>query len=291
MSPLLKTPNRIVRGSIFLLLVAGAGGFGHVHASIGGEINVLLFYLLPVAGATWFVGRTAGVIMAGVCGVIALGADLAMGREYSQAWIPVYNALVVTGFFLISAYALAHLRAALQQEARLAREDILTKIPNLRSFNEALPQAFEIAAERRSPITVALVDLSDIGYINDRWGSAAGDLLLRVTAHTLQRLQRPGDLLCRIGGTTFATVFPGIGDDQAEEFVGRVRRHVLAAIEGYDRPVTVSVAAVSASRANGNSQRMLEHASSVLGTLKLDGRPHPVRVEREGVRTGQIPTG
>lgn len=285
MSPLLKTPNRFVQGTLFLALLAGAGGFGYFHASIGSEISFLLFYLLPVAGATWFVGRTAGIVMAGACGVIALGADLSMGREYSQAWIPVYNALVVTGFFLISAYALAHLRAALQQEARLAREDILTNIPNLRSFREDLPDAFEAATERRSAITVALVDLSDISYINDRWGSSAGDMLLRVTAHTLQKLQRPGDLLGRVGGTTFAVVYPGVGEDQAEDFVGRIRRHLLAEIEGYDRPVTISVAAVCSGRANGSSDRMLDHASSVLGDLKLSGQPHPFRVERETIRT------
>jgi hypothetical protein len=87
-----------------------AGGFGFFHAAVGQEVAFAVFYILPVAAATWYVGRTAGIIMAGICGIVALGADLASGQVYSQEWIPVFNAIVVTGFFIITAYALAHLR-------------------------------------------------------------------------------------------------------------------------------------------------------------------------------------
>ncbi|TVP58915.1 MAG: diguanylate cyclase [Gemmatimonadales bacterium] len=279
MSPLLKTPNRVVRGGLFLVLLGVAAGFGFFHANVGDEVSFLLFYLLPVAGATWFVGRTAGVIMAGVCGIMVLGADIAVGREYSQAWIPVYNALVVTGFFMISAYAIAYLRAALQHEARLAREDILTKIPNLRSFKEQFPETLREAKARKAPITIALVDLSDISYVNDRWGNSAGDLLLRVTAHTLEKHLRTGDRLARVGGTTFALILPGLGQPEAEDFLDRVRTRVLGALSQYDRPVSIAMAAVTHDRAIGDSEELLDRATSVLRTIKLDDEQHPFRVE------------
>ena len=279
MSPLLKTPPRTVRGGLFLLLIAVTAGFGYLHSAAGEEITFLLFYLLPVAGATWFVGRTAGIIMAGICGIVALGADIAIAREYSQAWIPVYNALVVTGFFVIAAYAIAHLRAALQHEARLAREDILTSIPNLRSFREELPQKLGEASSRRAPLTLGLIDVSDISYINDRWGTSAGDLLLRVTAHTVEKHLRTDDVLARVGGTTFAVILPGLGQDDAHEFLGRIRNRVLGEIERYDRPVSIAMAAVSADRANGDTADMYDRTSSVLQTLKLSEESNPFRVE------------
>jgi diguanylate cyclase (GGDEF)-like protein len=285
MSALLMTPTRWVRAGAFLALLAVAGGFGYFHSVVGGEISFLFFYLLPVAGATWFAGRTAGVIMAGVCGIMALGADIAVGREYSQAWIPVYNALVVCGFFIISAYALSWLRITLQHEARLAREDVLTSIPNLRAFQEEFPEQLKSAARRKIPITFGLVDLSDVGYINDRWGTSAGDLLLRVTAHTLQELQRPGDLLSRVAGTTFAVIYPGVGQAEAQRFMEQIRERILDRMKGYDRPISIAIAAVTVDEPTEEGDRILDHASAVLRTLRHNGdAPHPFRVERGGGR-------
>ncbi|CAN5784889.1 hypothetical protein BH23GEM11_BH23GEM11_08780 [soil metagenome] len=286
MSALLMTPTRSMRGGAFLVLLGVAGGFGYFHSVVGGEISFLFFYLLPVAGATWFVGRTGGVIMAGVCGILALGADIAAGQEYSQAWIPVYNALVVCGFFIISAYALSHLRIMMQHEARLAREDVLTSIPNLRSFHEQFPAHLRSATRRKVPVTFGLVDLSDIGYINDRWGTSAGDLLLRVTAHVLRDLLRPGDLLSRVGGTTFAVIYPGVGHAEAQEFMEQIREQILERMKGYDRPISVAVAAVTMDEPSEDGDRIFEHASSVLRSLRHNrDAPHPFRVERDGGRT------
>jgi len=279
MSPLLTTPNRVVRSSFFLLLLAVAGGFGFFHAAVGQEIAFAVFYILPVAGATWYVGRTAGIIMAGVCGIVALGAELASGQVYSQEWIPVFNAIVVTGFFIITAYALAHLRAALQQEARLAREDILTKIPNLRSFHEEVPDLLRDAAGRQTPVTLGLVDISDLGYINDRWGTQSGDTLLRMVAHTAEKFLRPGDLLFRVGGTTFAILIPGMGEDAAREYLDRIRTRVLGEMERYDRPVSIAIAAVAAEgKVSSDGEAFLERTGSLLRMIKLDRTPHPFRV-------------
>jgi diguanylate cyclase (GGDEF)-like protein len=277
-SPLLSSPGRILQTVLFLALLVVAGIFGFFHAAVGQEIVFAVFYLLPVAGATWFVGRTAGIAMAGICGIVALGAELSSGRVYSQEWIPVFNSLVVCGFFIITAYALAHLRTALQHEARLAREDVLTSIPNLRSFHEIIPVRFRSAAGDRKPVTMGLVDLSDIGYINDRWGTQAGDHLLRVAAHALKELLRPDDLLFRVGGTTFAVVLLGIGDEEAQEYMERLRARMLVEMERYDRPVSIAIAAVSAERATGSGEELFERTGSLLRTIKLDRTPHPFRV-------------
>jgi diguanylate cyclase (GGDEF)-like protein len=278
MSPLLKPPGRVIQGLLFVVFLAIAGIFGYLHAQVGQEIVFAVFYLFPVAGATWFVGRTAGIAMAGICGIVALGATLASGQVFSAEWIPVFNALVICGFFIITAYALAHLRTALQHEARLAREDILTSIPNLRSFQEQMPVRVRDAAGQRQPMTLGLVDLSDIGYINDRWGTQAGDHLLRVTAHTLQELLRPDDLLFRVGGTTFAVVLPGLSHQEAHDYLERLRGRMLSELERFDRPVSVAIAAVSAEKPSHDPDELLGRTGTLLRTLKLERTANPFRV-------------
>jgi diguanylate cyclase (GGDEF)-like protein len=278
MSPLLAIPGRVVRGALFLVFLAVAGVFGYLHAQVGQEVVFAVFYLVPVAGATWFAGRTAGIAMAGVCGIVSLGAELSAGTVYSAEWIPVFNAVVICGFFIITAFALAHLRTALQHEARLAREDILTSIPNLRSFREQMPARVKDAAGHRKPMTLGLVDLSDIAYINDRWGTQAGDHLLRVAAHTLQGLLRPEDLLYRVGGTTFAVVLPGLSHQASHEYLERLRERMLAEMARFDRPLSVAIAAVSAEQPDRDSDALFDRTGSLLRTLKLERTPHPFRV-------------
>jgi hypothetical protein len=168
---------------------------------------------------------------------------------------------VVCGFFIITAYALAHLRTALQHEARLAREDVLTSIPNLRSFHEDhARRAFRSAAGERKPVTLGLVDLSDIGYINDRWGTQAGrpppegggPRAPGAPAPRRPPLPGRGDDLRRGPSRRFP-------DEEAQDYMERLRARMLTELERYDRPVSVAIAAVSAEKpSHGTGEELFE---------------------------------
>lgn len=97
------------------------------------------------------------------------------------------------------------LREALEQRAM---RDALTGLFNRRVLDDALP--LEIARARRRAQTVAVImgDLDRFKRINDQYGHACGDAVLRRVALLLQVGMRAGDVLCRYGGEEFTMILP-----------------------------------------------------------------------------------
>ncbi|MDZ7749697.1 MAG: diguanylate cyclase [Halofilum sp. (in: g-proteobacteria)] len=101
-----------------------------------------------------------------------------------------------------------HLRASLQEQEQLARTDPLTGLWNTRAFGQALEQ--ELARLRRNgrPFTLVYLDLDRFKPVNDRYGHAFGDTLIRETARRLQEYFRAMDTVARIGGDEFVVLSP-----------------------------------------------------------------------------------
>uniref|UniRef100_A0A9E7ZYP2 GGDEF domain-containing protein n=1 Tax=Bosea sp. NBC_00436 TaxID=2969620 RepID=A0A9E7ZYP2_9HYPH len=86
----------------------------------------------------------------------------------------------------------------LDAEARL---DPLTGLANRRAFEEAM-----IAASGKGGFALLLLDLDGFKAVNDRFGHAAGDDLLRQVSGRLSGVVRHGDVLARLGGDEFAVI-------------------------------------------------------------------------------------
>ncbi len=113
--------------------------------------------------------------------------------------------------------ALAQARAELvgtqagERRARhLARHDSLTALPNRGFFSERLAQALAAAAPRRQALAVMYLDLDDFKPINDAYGHAIGDEVLRIVAARLSRTVRSDDTVGRLGGDEFACLLDGL---------------------------------------------------------------------------------
>ena len=99
-------------------------------------------------------------------------------------------------------------RDLLGQLERLSREDSLTGLANRRSWDETLEREFERARRQQSRLAVLLCDLDRLKEINDRFGHATGDRVLRAAADVLRERVRAGDLAARLGGDEFAILCP-----------------------------------------------------------------------------------
>lgn len=107
---------------------------------------------------------------------------------------------------------------------------------------------------------------------------ALAALLLRVTARALRESLRSQDLLCRIGGTTFAVVLPGTDTPTATRVLEAARERVLGETGVYDRPLSIAIAAVSADRPPPQEEELMERAGSLLRSIRREPATHPFRV-------------
>jgi diguanylate cyclase (GGDEF)-like protein len=151
-----------------------------------------------------------------------------------------------------------------------AFHDGLTGLPNRSLYAERLDVALEAGARA----VVMLVDLDDFKKVNDRWGHAAGDDLLREVAWRLTASLRPQDTVARLGGDEFAVLLLPDCEDDPRDIAARIVRVVEApfAVEGGTARVGASVGiAVAADPARGGDY-LLREADRAMYAAKRDGK-------------------
>lgn len=230
---------------------------------------------------------------------LCLLADLAM----QLGWLPSRGGLPAVGFivlFLASAKALADrqdhehrelvaLRGDLERRveertlalqeanARLAvasRTDALTGLPNRRGFVEASEAELERFRRSGRPFTIVLADVDHFKAVNDRFGHATGDEVLRSAAAAIRANLRAQDVVARWGGEEFILLLPETaeaGGVRAAEFVReQVAASPIALAAGPLR-LTLSFG-VSEHRAERNLDATLAAADRALYRAKEGGR-------------------
>ena len=236
----------------------------------GPEIAFSIFYLLPVSILAWFNTWTAARTAVFASGLAWLIADTASGAQYSVAGIQYWNAFVRTGFFFIVGLTLSQLRHALREEHRLARTDELTGVANGRSFLEFA--TLELARQRRydHPISVAFLDCDNFKRVNDFYGHAKGDELLRKVALTTTQTLREVDVVARLGGDEFAILLPE-SDQRAAASVIRKLRNALKLV-GEQYGVTFSMGVVTYLQPAESVDQMLRSADKLMYEVKRSGK-------------------
>lgn len=166
-------------------------------------------------------------------------------------------------------------------EARSARVDPLCGIPNRRAYSIDFP-AFASAAPDGRVRSVGIVDVDNFKAYNDRYGHAAGDLVLRqIGALLRKRMGQAGDLMFRIGGEEFLIACRVAEEAEALAFFEALRAAVAAlelTHEG-NAPhgrVTVSIG-VGTFRDARPANDVFSHVDAALYRAKRDGRN---RIER-----------
>jgi diguanylate cyclase (GGDEF)-like protein len=160
-----------------------------------------------------------------------------------------------------------------------ALTDPLTGLYNRRGLIEAARELGATASRRAKPVTVLAFDLDYFKSINDRFGHAAGDEVIKLFASVASSSMRATDFVARLGGEEFAALFSGTLDEGI-----LVAERVRVAFETAGRTVsgryigaTVSVG-VAAHAAATNIDALLARADEALYAAKTGGRN---RVEAE----------
>ncbi|WP_019906060.1 sensor domain-containing diguanylate cyclase [Methylobacterium sp. 77] len=119
-------------------------------------------------------------------------------------------------------------RGAMQAElARQSLTDALTGLPNRRRFEEALATLRGEALHSGKPVALLVIDADHFKRYNDRYGHSVGDDVLRKLAQCLSdSLQRPVDLVCRVGGEEFVILVQDGDESAALRIADRVHAEV-----------------------------------------------------------------
>jgi diguanylate cyclase (GGDEF)-like protein len=176
---------------------------------------------------------------------------------------------------LIAGIVTPHLQVS--RLRRLAKTDPLTCLLNRRALDEVLPA---IAGPEDGVHSVALVDIDHFKHVNDRFGHAAGDEVLRVVARVLTSVLRRDDRVLRIGGEEFLVVLPRVDCAAAALIAERARERISKALVVPGHQITASVG-VAEARLGETREALLARADTALYQAKTLGRDRVICARAE----------
>ncbi|MDX8404934.1 MAG: EAL domain-containing protein [Mariprofundus sp.] len=157
-------------------------------------------------------------------------------------------------------------KQAEQQLQLLSYSDALTTLPNRRLYTDRLEQACSMARRQQHAISMLFIDLDRFKVINDTWGHAQGDLVLKAVAERLLLELRTSDTAARLGGDEFAVLLPDTEPDMAL----RVAKKLIAALKqpiplaGQSVSIGASIGLASFPADGEDGETLLKHADNAM---------------------------
>jgi diguanylate cyclase (GGDEF)-like protein len=232
------------------------------YALLGPVRGASLMMLLVVVVFCTFSLRTRATLMLCAVTIVELAVTMSAMVEAHPALYPARIEAVHFGLAAISMVAVSlltgemnKLRGRLKRQKEellsavdtirtLATMDELTSLANRRHMNEVL-----CAEERRKGmpsrrVCIALLDIDFFKNINDRYGHAGGDAVLRTFAAAARAELRANDVLARWGGEEFLLLLPDTDLTEATRVLARMKERVGAMrISELDRALTITFSA------------------------------------------------
>jgi diguanylate cyclase (GGDEF)-like protein len=268
-SDYLETQSKLFFITIGLILVILVGIVDYVT---GYEITFSIFYLIPVAMVSWYVGRPYGILISFASAITWFLADTMTGHTYSQPFITYWNTSVSLGFFLVVAFSLSQLRAELKRERKLAQTDFLTGIANSGYFTELLTWEINRCRRYMNPLTLAYIGCDNFKAVNDQFGHHAGNHLLCLVADTIKSTIRITDMVARLGGDEFVILFPETGADQANLVIHKIQNDLLHAVRKDGWKITFSMGVVTYMKSANTSDEVIGMADRLMYDAKSAGK-------------------
>lgn len=155
---------------------------------------------------------------------------------------------------------------------RLAREDALTGLPNRRATTERLAQEWAECRRGKAPFAVLMLDIDHFKRINDSWGHATGDEVLRQVAGVLRQGLRQTDVGGRVGGEEFMVLLPMTNLQQAVGVAEKLRALVASTPVPPVGAVTISIGVATVHGDDADEDDVVRRADACLYQAKAGGR-------------------
>ncbi len=232
------------------------------------QIGFSIFYLVPITIAAWYAGLRPGMFVACVGTTVWFVADQLAGIPGVPLYTALWNAVVRLGFFTV----IVVLLDGFKREKSFAREDSLTGLGNRRYFFERADEEMQRARRYGHPFSMAYIDIDDFKFINDRYGHAEGDALLKHAGRTIAGHIRKTDIAARLGGDEFAVLIPESGDEAAELFFSKLRDLLSEATRERPWPATFSIGVVTFKKPPESIDEMIRIVDRLMYSAKNSGK-------------------
>ncbi len=168
---------------------------------------------------------------------------------------------------------------------RIAHYDVLTGLPNRRLFDDRLRQARARADRENTRLAVCFLDLDAFKPVNDEYGHAAGDELLRLLSERLQAALRGGETIARIGGDEFIILLTDLlSPDECLPALQRLLDIVSESvtIHGHEVSVSGSIGFTVYPDDDADSDTLMRHADQAMYAAKEQGKNRVHAFDAEG---------
>jgi diguanylate cyclase (GGDEF)-like protein/PAS domain S-box-containing protein len=198
------------------------------------------------------------------------------GEEYFERALiyPVRDQAGDITHYLAHKEDITERKAATERIQFLSHFDTLTGLPNRVLLREQLDFALTHSRRTNLPLAVLWLNLDQFKDINDNFGHAGGDLLLREVTQRMRTVVREQDLLARHAGDSFVLVLPDAEQHGAVR-VAAALLHALAAplyIEGHELVITASIGVALFPTDATASEGLLRSAEAAMYRVKAEGR-------------------
>ena len=276
----------VIRTAIATLIVGALAIIGLINYTAGPWLSFALFYVIPVLGAAWWLGR-GPALLAGLTAGIAWFEAEAWGHRGEPTRDLLWNSMSRLVMLIAMAAMVVRIREdrkrLKQMNARLtdlltgaeklARTDPLTGLPNRRAFLERLGD--EILRSKRSaaPVSIAYIDVDNFKHLNDQRGHVEGDEFLKHIAHAIKDTVRETDVAARLGGDEFAVLFTDAKRIAVEPLAHRLLARIRALGDRYPGlDLGASVGMAWFEKAPENPEALLQRADRAMYEAKSAGK-------------------
>ncbi|MGK2851167.1 MAG: diguanylate cyclase domain-containing protein [Candidatus Limnocylindrales bacterium] len=204
--------------------------------------------------------------------IIQAGGAVIWIREEARIIESTDSETMLSHGFLVDITERKHLEDELK---RLAFHDPLTGLANRALFGVRLEQALARSQRSRRYPAVLCLDLDEFKDVNDTYGHAAGDALLRTVGERLAAAVRPSDCVARLGGDEFVVLLEESDTVDIASFAAeRLLRHLADPIDVEGHPVVVhaSIGIAVADPQTASPDHLLRDADAAMYAAKAAGR-------------------
>jgi diguanylate cyclase (GGDEF)-like protein len=225
----------------------------------------------------WIGGRAAWLPYLAPGIVFSLLAYSQFGGSFFQRMSLAVSAALISLLVLLRQFLVRRdLLSAQGELSHQALHDALTGLPNRALVIDRADQMLARARRQRTPIAALFIDIDGFKYINDTFGHAAGDALLRTVGARLSSVARDADTVGRLGGDEFVVLLDSLTLDAGPELVAarllEVLRQPIELDQAGNRALSISASIGIALGYETTADELLHAADLALYEAKNTGK-------------------